>query len=159
MEATPQSMYCSRCGDPASMKCSRCFRTHYCGRDCQRAHWPTHKLKCGIADIDPTPEFIEKYLHYAAEKISGNISQMRARGSKYGPGHICINVSANSNNFIKVHDQLSSYMVSVRFQPDEFESNNVIFEFTDQVQHAIELTCGNVAFTAGDLESYVLLEI
>ena len=26
--------------------CSRCSRAHYCSRDCQRSHWPSHKGQC-----------------------------------------------------------------------------------------------------------------
>eukprot|EP00416_Gambierdiscus_australes_P024241 CAMPEP_0171079102 /NCGR_PEP_ID=MMETSP0766_2-20121228/15044_1 /TAXON_ID=439317 /ORGANISM="Gambierdiscus australes, Strain CAWD 149" /LENGTH=310 /DNA_ID=CAMNT_0011536267 /DNA_START=78 /DNA_END=1010 /DNA_ORIENTATION=+ len=26
--------------------CSRCHSTYYCGRECQRAHWKTHKFEC-----------------------------------------------------------------------------------------------------------------
>lgn len=26
--------------------CSRCREARYCGRDCQKAHWPVHKLEC-----------------------------------------------------------------------------------------------------------------
>ena len=38
---------CSHCGeDGASAKCTRCKLATYCGRDCQSAHWKTHKLCC-----------------------------------------------------------------------------------------------------------------
>lgn len=31
----------------ASMRCSRCRKLFYCSRECQRAHWKTHKTTCG----------------------------------------------------------------------------------------------------------------
>ena len=30
-------------------RCSRCSLAHYCGRDCQREHWPRHKRGCRAA--------------------------------------------------------------------------------------------------------------
>ncbi|WIA32880.1 hypothetical protein OEZ86_006054 [Tetradesmus obliquus] len=32
---------------PTVQKCSRCSLRAYCGRECQRADWPTHKFPCG----------------------------------------------------------------------------------------------------------------
>jgi hypothetical protein len=29
--------------------CTRCKQVRYCGRDCQRAHWKRHKLRCVAA--------------------------------------------------------------------------------------------------------------
>jgi len=37
---------CERCGAPSAFFCARCSAARYCGRDCQRAAWPSHKLDC-----------------------------------------------------------------------------------------------------------------
>mmetsp|Transcript_11455 Transcript_11455/g.32181 ORF Transcript_11455/g.32181 Transcript_11455/m.32181 type:complete len:251 (-) Transcript_11455:15-767(-) len=38
-----QSLSCSA---PGTMRCGRCKVVKYCGRDCQRAHWGSHKATC-----------------------------------------------------------------------------------------------------------------
>lgn len=35
-----------RCGKPAPDLCGRCNLVRYCGVECQRKHWPVHKLEC-----------------------------------------------------------------------------------------------------------------
>ena len=37
---------CEVCGALNARRCTSCFLTRYCGRDCQRVHWPQHKIKC-----------------------------------------------------------------------------------------------------------------
>ena len=37
---------CGGCGADAFFRCSRCNSAFYCGADCQRAVWPTHKPDC-----------------------------------------------------------------------------------------------------------------
>ena len=39
---------CVMCGKLNPTSCSRCMRVVYCSKDCQRAHWPVHKLSCGM---------------------------------------------------------------------------------------------------------------
>ena len=38
---------CDACGgERASYRCSGCRMTRYCSRECQVAHWPTHRDNC-----------------------------------------------------------------------------------------------------------------
>ena len=37
---------CAMCMADAPFKCKRCVKVAYCGVECQRAHWPTHKGVC-----------------------------------------------------------------------------------------------------------------
>lgn len=45
--AVKSTLYrCGACNRPCHSKCSRCSKEHYCDGDCQRLHWPEHKLTC-----------------------------------------------------------------------------------------------------------------
>lgn len=37
---------CARCKEEATKRCRQCEKTFYCGRQCQVADWPKHKLSC-----------------------------------------------------------------------------------------------------------------
>lgn len=42
-------MQCANCGSPdAFSRCKQCQRVAYCGTECQREHWSTHKRRCVI---------------------------------------------------------------------------------------------------------------
>ena len=43
------SSECNRCRKPATMKCSKCKCIYYCGQECQRMDWLTHKPTCAAA--------------------------------------------------------------------------------------------------------------
>lgn len=40
---------CGLCGSRAYKACGKCMVVRYCGRDCQAAHYPMHKLECHAA--------------------------------------------------------------------------------------------------------------
>jgi hypothetical protein len=45
----PSRRVCSMCGVTLEHKlrvCTRCRTAAYCGRECQAAHWPVHKIEC-----------------------------------------------------------------------------------------------------------------
>lgn len=46
---------CKNCGEREKelLKCSRCKKVYYCGADCQRKNWPTHKLTCSKPQETP----------------------------------------------------------------------------------------------------------
>ncbi|KAJ6567147.1 hypothetical protein B0H19DRAFT_720409 [Mycena capillaripes] len=41
-----QCAQCEKISTTDLLLCSRCKLIHYCGRECQKAAWPTHKLVC-----------------------------------------------------------------------------------------------------------------
>ncbi len=46
---------CAACGSAREglLRCKRCSSAFYCGSECQRRHWPEHKLQCRPAGQDP----------------------------------------------------------------------------------------------------------
>ena len=40
---------CGLCGAYGLQRCSRCKEAFYCGKDCQRRAWPSHKAACAVA--------------------------------------------------------------------------------------------------------------
>jgi tetratricopeptide (TPR) repeat protein len=44
----PAAMSCGNCGKASSQlsTCGWCMEIRYCGRECQRQHWPVHKKAC-----------------------------------------------------------------------------------------------------------------
>lgn len=55
MEAAAGSA-CAVCGRPSRAACARCHNALYCGPQCQRADWRSHKAACGPqAEVAPLP--------------------------------------------------------------------------------------------------------
>ena len=51
-EAVPLDDHCALCGKGgAKSKCADCRQVSYCSRDCQKAHWKTHKSVCTQACV------------------------------------------------------------------------------------------------------------
>ncbi|KAJ7021814.1 hypothetical protein C8F04DRAFT_259002 [Mycena alexandri] len=47
-------MVCGSCSKASgSLKCSRCRMMTYCNRECQAAHWHTHKIHCKRVEMSP----------------------------------------------------------------------------------------------------------
>lgn len=45
MSSSP-AMKCQNCGKPCTLKCGKCQAMYFCGADCQKAQWPSHKAIC-----------------------------------------------------------------------------------------------------------------
>ncbi len=43
-------MTCENCGKDKSYLCKGCYKVSYCGKECQRKKWETHKLVCTLKD-------------------------------------------------------------------------------------------------------------
>jgi len=47
--AAPEETTCRKCGrEGVSNRCSGCHLAAYCSRECQVAHWPTHRKACKL---------------------------------------------------------------------------------------------------------------
>lgn len=60
----------------ALLVCARCKDTHYCGRDCQRSHWPWHRADCygtqNVREHTTAPDRVHrkekvKHKHFCAQ--------------------------------------------------------------------------------------------
>ena len=52
-------LHCAHCGKElfntlgsTDKRCGSCARVGYCGKECQRAHWPAHKAACAAATVE-----------------------------------------------------------------------------------------------------------
>ena len=79
-KATRADFYtCSYCGITKTTKllaCSRCKKASYCGKECQKAHWPSHKKhECVPVDKEP-------------KKLALTWAQVEAHGGQPAPGKL-----------------------------------------------------------------------
>ena len=37
---------CAQCSNLGDLRCGKCKQVHYCSKECQKAHWATHKQTC-----------------------------------------------------------------------------------------------------------------
>lgn len=53
------SKTCSRpgCDQPGKSQCSACGEVTYCSKECQKQHWPTHKLTCQKVQLESLKSF------------------------------------------------------------------------------------------------------
>ena len=53
--ASAEENLCAVCAKPTPMntRCSRCKARHYCGRECQKQDWPSHKKQCAKPQQPP----------------------------------------------------------------------------------------------------------
>jgi hypothetical protein len=49
---------CARCGVVALSLCSRCRGVFFCGRTCQRSHWPLHRAVCRPGGAAPVSAYV-----------------------------------------------------------------------------------------------------
>ena len=65
---------CAQCGQPGAKNlCTQCQQAFYCGRECQRAHWPQHRAQCTQA---------RKLNAVSAQKDQQDAAKASAAGSK-----------------------------------------------------------------------------
>ena len=45
-KATRKIGNCAQCNRAGDHRCGKCKQVHYCSKECQKAHWATHKQTC-----------------------------------------------------------------------------------------------------------------
>ncbi|KAF2660238.1 hypothetical protein K491DRAFT_649860 [Lophiostoma macrostomum CBS 122681] len=74
---------CSHCGKQASNKCLGCNNHVYCGKECQKKDWPTHKMLCKDIRLDRAVFRIANLLQkmflvfgrHSCETVYGSVEQ------------------------------------------------------------------------------------
>ena len=49
---------CAQCSNLGDLRCGSCQQVHYCSKECQRAHWTTHKHTCTRVSKPNIVEFV-----------------------------------------------------------------------------------------------------
>lgn len=75
---------CCSCAKPDSgLACSRCKKAIYCGPDCQKKDWPTHKLTCRRPGADDVCAFDSTELQASGQGQAAPSWTMRCPISGY----------------------------------------------------------------------------
>ena len=102
---------CAQCHKPnATKRCTRCGLAHYCGKECQQAHWGTHKDPCkaGMAAyLDAIADQVRKQAELlrradVAEEViaelEASLAMARAIGDAEGERHLCSTLAYRFNS-------------------------------------------------------------
>ncbi len=87
-----QTLCSAGCGEVALERCSLCAGAKYCGRKCQKKHWPEHKGPCKLAvktrnEIGATIEIVDKKIAgYKRDAEAGDAGAQCNLGLCYAKG-------------------------------------------------------------------------
>jgi ubiquitin carboxyl-terminal hydrolase 4/11/15 len=104
---------CFVCRKGAWFNCPRCRAVHYCGKECQAAHWPFHKVWCSAA-VDLS--------HLPAQQFEKKVKVgFRGRVGLFNLGNSCyLNSSLQCLSHIK---PLTTYFLTGRHQAEINKTN------------------------------------
>lgn len=78
------------CTSPGTLRCPTCLNAFYCGKECQKRAWPSHKAPCKAAASVLAEQSleIEKFEGYKRDAAAGNVSAQYNLGQCffYGTG-------------------------------------------------------------------------
>ena len=119
----------SGCNKSATNKCSACLRVSYCGKECQKAHYPSHKSACKAAR--------------AAGVSSPNLGKVTTTGSKYTSTPTGLEQHqephAIRSDAQKVHDANWNSLRKARMEADQFFSANKWQDFINKMKECLIL--------------------
>ena len=75
-----QTLCAAGCGEVALERCSVCAGAKYCGRKCQKKHWPEHKEQCKVAAA-----VLTKIVEGDVGKLDNSIALTKSRAEE---GHL-----------------------------------------------------------------------
>ena len=110
---------CVACGKCAKKKCTGCYMTFYCSKECQHAHWKTHKPECGVlTDYKQKPKECDSSIEQAISQ--GKISEDEKDLTKKKMKHILKN-----KDFVR---DLKAYKLSKEMFGDDDERTKAASE-------------------------------